>query len=147
VTITDGLDEVAAGEPVSYEIVASNIGPAVVGARLLDTLPEALLSATWTCDESGGGLCAAASGAGDIDLEVSLPLGASVRVVLDATIAVSFRGALSHTATIEPIGRSRDPLTANNLATDVDTVIEPDGWIFGDGFESGDTSNWSNTQP
>src|SRR6185436_5136640 len=75
---TDGRTTASPGQPLTYTIVAGNVGPSdVTGANVSDPLPTALVAATWTCIGAGGGTCAAA-GTGSIDDTVDLPAGASV---------------------------------------------------------------------
>ena len=73
ITKTDGLTSIAAGEVVTYTIVATNAGPSpIVGARVADTVPAVLLGATWTCSASAGSACTNASGIGNINELVDL---------------------------------------------------------------------------
>ena len=62
---------------MTYTITASNAGPdPVTGGTVADTFP-AVLTCTWTCVGAGGGTCTA-SGSGNINDTVNLPVGASV---------------------------------------------------------------------
>jgi hypothetical protein len=69
---------------------------------------------------AGGGTCTA-SGSGNIDDTVNLPVGGSVTYTLAGTISPSFIGTLSNTATVAAPADVTDLDPANNSATDTDT--------------------------
>jgi len=84
---------------------------------------------TWTCSAGGGGACGAASGSGNINTTVNLPVGGSAIFFVSATVAPN-DGTIVDTATITaPAGKTDNNLT-NNSATDKDYIV-----IFHDGFE------------
>ncbi|HLX09890.1 MAG TPA: carboxypeptidase regulatory-like domain-containing protein [Thermoanaerobaculia bacterium] len=118
ITATDGVTTATPGGSVTYTITASN--PSALpasGATVADTFP-AVLTCTWTCVGAGGGTCTA-SGSGNINDTVNLPAGASVTYTASCSIAASATGSLSDTATVT---FASDPNTANNSATDSDTL-------------------------
>ncbi len=122
VTKTDGVATIVPGAPVTYTIVASNAGPSdAIGATVADTLPAAILGATWTCAGAGGGTCPAA-GSGDINALVDLPVGASVTFTVMGTVSAAAVGTLSNTATVAAPAGVTDPNPGNNSATDSDTL-------------------------
>ncbi len=142
ITKTDGVTVVSPGTNTTYTIVASNSGPSSAPtAAVVDNFPAACTSVNWTCAGSGGGTCTA-SGSGNINQSANLPSGGSVTFTAVCAISGSATGTLSNTATIG-VGVN-DPNTANNSATDVDSLSNV---IFIDGFESGDTSQWSIVVP
>ena len=107
---------------VQYIIVVSNAGPnAVTGATVTDTSSANLTSVTWTCVGSGGASCTA-SGAGDINDSVNLPVGTSITYAVNATV-VGASGPLVNTATVSSPAGMTDPTPSNNSATDTDQVI------------------------
>jgi uncharacterized repeat protein (TIGR01451 family) len=122
ITKTDGVTTQTPGATVTYTIVATNAGPsAVTGATVTDTLPPTLSAASWTCASTGGGSCPA-SGSGSINAGVDLPVGATATFTLSATLDPSAVGNLTNAAAITaPVGVT-DPNTADNTATDVDTL-------------------------
>ena len=65
------------GTLLTYTVVVTNDGPSnVSNARVQDSLPPALAGFVWTCMASGAGAsCASATGTGDIDALVTLPVG------------------------------------------------------------------------
>jgi len=122
ITKTDGQETAVPGSPVTYRIVASNAGPsAVTGATVADTVPAAIMGATWTCVGAGGGTCTP-SGSGNINDTVNLPVGGTVTYTLTGTINPSAMGSLSNAATVTAPGGVTDPNPANNFATDTDTL-------------------------
>ena len=121
ITMTDGVANAAPGGSVTYTITASNAGPSnATGATVADTFPAALI-ATWTCVGVGGGTCTA-SGSGNINDTVNLPVGASATYTVAATISASATGTLINTATITPHLGVTDPTPVNNSATDTDSL-------------------------
>ena len=142
ITKTDGVLAVEPGGSTTYTVVAANAGPShAPGSTVTDDLPSAL-TCTWTCAEANGGDCTA-SGSGDISDTVNLPSGGSVTYTVSCTISANATGTITNTATVATGPGVTDPSPGNNSATDVDTLPT----IFADGFESGDTSRWSNQVP
>ena len=122
ITKTDGVATVTPGAGITYTIVASNAGPSnAIGATVTDTLPAAILGATWTCAGAGGGTCPA-SGSGNINASVNLPAGASVTFTLSGTVSAAATGTLVNTATVTAPAGVTDPNPGNNSATDTDTL-------------------------
>jgi uncharacterized repeat protein (TIGR01451 family) len=121
ITKTDGSATYTPGATITYTIVASNAGPAnVTGATVVDVPPAVISGATWTCTGAGGGTCPA-SGAGNLNVLVNLPVGASVTFLLTGTISPGATGNLSNTATVSVPPGVVDPNPGNNSATDVNT--------------------------
>ncbi|HXT20049.1 MAG TPA: DUF11 domain-containing protein, partial [Thermoanaerobaculia bacterium] len=130
ITKTDGVTAATPGGSVTYTIVASNAGPSdALGNSVTDDFPTEL-TCTWTCVGSGGGTCTA-SGSGDIDDPVNLPVGASVTYTASCTISPSATGSISNTANVAVCGAGpvppgcpaiSDPDLTNNSATDTDSL-------------------------
>ncbi|MBI4998621.1 MAG: DUF11 domain-containing protein [Rhodocyclales bacterium] len=123
VTKTDNLATVTAGAAISYTIVVSNAGPdPVIGATVSDTLPAALVNASWTCAASAGSICGAASGSGSIATTADLASAGTATFTVNATVSAGATGTLTNTASVAvPVGMV-DPDAANNSATDSDTI-------------------------
>ncbi|MCB1635878.1 MAG: DUF11 domain-containing protein, partial [Xanthomonadales bacterium] len=121
ITKTDGVALAVPGASVTYTITASNVGPsAAPSATVSDTFPAACTSVNWTCVGAGGGSCGA-SGMGNINDAVNLPVNGSVTYTASCAIASSASGNLVNTATVSsPLP---DPNMANNSATDTDTYF------------------------
>jgi uncharacterized repeat protein (TIGR01451 family) len=120
ITKTDGVTTAVPGGSVTYTITASNAGPdPVTGGTVADTFP-AILTCTWTCVGAGGGTCTA-SGSGNVNDTVNLPVGGSVTYTASCAISASATGTLSNTATVSG-GATGDSNSSNNSATDTDTL-------------------------
>jgi uncharacterized repeat protein (TIGR01451 family) len=134
ITKSNGTLESTAGTETTYYILASNAGPAdALGATVTDNFPAACTSINWTCLGADGGTCAA-SGSGNINQTVDLPVGGILLFSATCAIAGSATGVLSNTATLFAPAGIIDPALGNNSATDSDTLIAVEG-IFTDGFE------------
>ncbi|MET0554799.1 MAG: FG-GAP-like repeat-containing protein [Vicinamibacteria bacterium] len=123
VSITNGVTAVAAGDAVTYTIVAGNAGPAAVaGAGVTAALPGVLQGVTWTCTPAGGASCTP-SGSGTLAETVALPTGGSVTYTLHATVdPLAATGTLAVTAAVAAPSDIRDPHAANDAATDADPL-------------------------
>jgi uncharacterized protein len=128
ITKTDGVTTVTAGGSVTYTIVVSNAGPsdASGGGIVTDTFPASLTSCTWTCVGAGGGICTA-SGSGNINDAVNVPRGGSLTYTASCTVSPTATGTISNTATATISTGPPDPNSANNSATDTDTVTAAPG--------------------
>ena len=121
ITKTDGQVDVVPGTPVTYTVVASNVGPsAVAGATVTDLLSPDLLSATWTCAAIGGSC--PPSGSGDIVANIDLSVGGAATFTISATVSPSAVSTLANTVTIDAPGTVVDPVAGNNTATDTDNL-------------------------
>lgn len=125
ITKDDGLTTVAPGGQITYTITASNAGPDdVTGATVADMFPAELINCSTTCASTAPNSCTAGPVAGDLnDTLVDLVSGGSVVYTAICDVDLTATGTLSNTATISSI--TDDPDTANNSATDDDTVLVP----------------------
>ena len=120
VTDSDGLAAYVPGRPTVYSIEVTNPGlTAVNGAAVVDNVPAAVSSDTWSTIVSPGASVAAASGSGSIHTTVSLVPGASVTFVMVAQIAPTATGKLVNTTTVTPVSGVSNPGTTS--ASDLDT--------------------------
>jgi uncharacterized repeat protein (TIGR01451 family) len=125
ITKTDGVTSVNTGSSTTYTIVVSNTGPSdVIGATVTDTFPPAITSVSWTCAGSSGGTCTA-SGTGDINDSVNIPVGGTLTYTVIANISVSATGSLTNTAIVAPPAGTTDPTPGDNTASDTDTINSP----------------------
>ncbi|WP_277871163.1 DUF7507 domain-containing protein [Dokdonella fugitiva] len=123
ITKTDGSASATPGAPITYTIVVANAGPSpAIGATVLDTVPAAIVGASWTCAATGGASCTFPSGVGDINAQVDIPAGGSVTFTLTGTVASNASGTLVNTATVAPPAGTTDADPANNSATDTDAL-------------------------
>lgn len=108
------------GAPFSYTIIASNNGPSVANAALInDALPAALAGFGWTCTGSSGATCPASGTGSLVNVTVNLPVGGLVTFLVSGTLSPGTTGLLTNTATVAPPAGTTDPVPANNTATDV----------------------------
>jgi len=122
ITKTDGTDTVSAGQTLTWTITVTNLGPeAVTGATVTDAFPATVTGVLWSCAGTGGGTCPA-SGSGNINATVSLPLGATVTFTANGLLDPAATGTLSNTAQVAVPASTIDLDTANNSATDLDTI-------------------------
>ncbi len=121
ITKSDGLASAQPGDPVTYTIVVGNAGPsAVTGAPVTDVLPAALAAATWSCAPSAGATCAA-SGVGNINTVVGLPVGATATFTVTTSISAS-TGVIVNTAQVDAPAGVSDPDPTDNVATDTTSI-------------------------
>ncbi len=125
VTKDDALTIAIPGDTtVIYTIVVANDGPSADPAvTLTDTLP-AELSCTFTSTTSGGASGNTAGGSGDLSETLDMPVGGMVSYNVSCDIDPSATGTLSNTAVVA--ASVTDPDSGNNMATDDDTVLEPE---------------------
>lgn len=91
VTKTDLSASYVPGSDASYTITVSNSGPDdAFNLAVNDTLPDGVISATWTCSGSGGGLCGVSNGVGNITgVNVDIPSGGAVQFAVDVTFSTN----------------------------------------------------------
>ena len=124
ITKTNGVDGVVAGETTTYTITITNsAGPSdAIGATVTDTFPATLTGVTWTCTGTGGGVCPA-SGSGDINTPVTVPVGATVVFTATGTVVSSATGDLVNSAqALPPTGHTN---RTSAIATDRDAITSP----------------------
>ncbi|HUD42528.1 MAG TPA: proprotein convertase P-domain-containing protein [Dokdonella sp.] len=121
ITKTDGVTSVTPGGPVTYTIVASNAGPSDAPQALVTDVIPPFLFCEWTCAGAAGGSCTA-TGSGNINDIVALPVNSSVTYTAACTLAANATGMLVNTATVTQLS-GVDPDGSNNSATDTDTII------------------------
>ncbi len=135
VTKTDTVDSYAEGDLLVYTITLRNLGAdRAENLRLLDTVPAGLVDVLWTCDSSGGAVCPASSGSGDLDAQIpNYPVGALLNYSFYGNVAGSPEQILN-TVTLElpDDGTIEDGNLANNSASDLNLR----NLLFADGFEA-----------
>jgi uncharacterized repeat protein (TIGR01451 family) len=126
VTKSNGATSVLSGATTTYTIVVSNAGPqAADGAIFSDPAVTGLSKASVSCGSaSGGAQCPTSPTVAQLQSGISIPLlpaNGSVTFTVGATVTAP-NGTVSNTASVAtPVGTT-DPDTANNQATDSDTV-------------------------
>jgi uncharacterized repeat protein (TIGR01451 family) len=120
---TDDQDAALPGRVLTYTITASNAGPSnVLGAVVADNFSLIMNQVTWTCSASGGASCPAAMGAGSINETVNLPANGRLTYIATGRVIPNMTGFLVNMATVFPPANVTDPNTANNSATDTDSL-------------------------
>jgi len=123
ITKDDGQTTAVPGLPVTYTIVATNLGAvAVNGATVSDSFPAALTGVTWTCTASVGSSCTA-SGSANISDNVNLLAGGTATYTVTGTVDPAATGTLDNTATVAVPSGFTDSNSSNNSATDSDQLI------------------------
>jgi uncharacterized repeat protein (TIGR01451 family) len=130
-TKSDGQATAVPGLPITYTITISNAGPtAVAAATVTDALPAALQGAVWSCAASPGSACGT-SGSGSIDDGVDLLLGGSAVYTLTATVDPGATGSIANTVVVAVAPGATDPNSANNSATDTDSLTPQADLVVG----------------
>jgi hypothetical protein len=116
---------------VVWTLNVGNAGPGVAnGATVIDNLPASVTGATWTCTGAAGGSCSAASGSGNVNTSVNLPVGGSVVFTITATLVDPNAATVVNTASVvAPMG-----ITDTNEANNISTLDLPVA-LFSNGFE------------
>jgi uncharacterized repeat protein (TIGR01451 family) len=123
VTVTDTKASIAAGSQNTYTITVTNAGPsAATGATVTDTFPGSFANVTYTATQVGGATGFTASGSGNISDSIGMPSGSRIIYTANGKLSSATTGTLSNTATVINPADLPDPNTANNSATDSDTV-------------------------
>ena len=126
VSKTDGVTLAIPGQSVTYTVVVGNNGPnPIFGARVVDDFPTEL-DCVWGCVASPGAVCTPGQVAGNIDDLTNLPVGATATYTATCQIDPGATGTLSNTATVAPPLGATDPVSANDSASDLDTVLAPE---------------------
>jgi uncharacterized repeat protein (TIGR01451 family) len=120
VAMTDGKTTVVPGASNTYTITVTNNGPSTVTSlTLTDTIPAALLNPNF----------APSAGAYDTNTGawsgLSLASGQSVTLMLTGTIDPNATGTITNAVTVAPPAGTTDTNSANDTATDNDTLTGP----------------------
>ncbi|MDY7092528.1 MAG: hypothetical protein SX243_06085 [Acidobacteriota bacterium] len=122
ITKSNGTASSTPGGMTTYTILVTNAGPNdAVAASVADSFPAILSGVTWTCSASAGSSCTAA-GSGDIADSVTILAGGMLTYTATGTIDGDASGNLINTATVTAPADSLECNTANNSATDTDTL-------------------------
>ncbi len=138
VTKTDGVTSVTAGGATIYTIVVSNPGPqAAGGAVLTDPVAAGLAKTGVTCgNATGGAQCPISPTIAQLESGIAIPVlpsGGSVTFTVAANVTAT-GGTVSNSASVAAPSGVTDPNSANDQASDTDTVSRGRG---GGGSPSG----------
>ena len=140
ITKTDGAAQYAPGQTLTYTIVVSNAGPSAANTAVFtDPAISNLTVSSVTCGAATGSAVCPAIGVAAGQMSVAnmqgagiqiptFPASSSVTFTVTGTVKAGASGSLDNTANIAvPSGSGlTDSNTANNVATDSDTLISPD---------------------
>ena len=124
IMVTDNETTAVAGvRKDPYIIVVTNSGPSTItGAVVRDLFPVTFAGVTFTATQNGGVSGYTASGTGDINDTLTMPVGSFVTYRALGTLSSSATGTISNTASVTPPDGVIDPNLANNSGTDTDTI-------------------------
>jgi hypothetical protein len=131
---------VAGGDTAAATFTFANDGPAPADGTSISVVaaPE-LSNVMWSCTASGGAVCPAASGTGDVNGLVDLPAGGGLTFSVSGSVPNPFTGELEIVGALVPPGNVDDPDAGDNVAVaEIRSAV-----LFSDGFESNDVSAWS----
>ncbi len=130
ITKTDGLADYTPGHPQVYTITVTNSGPSdAYNAVVSDAIPSAFSLWRWDCTaQTGGanGCTPTADTALDFSDTVNIPAGGSITYTVTAQVRLSAVGPLTNTAVITPGPGQDETDPADNSASDIDDVLQPD---------------------
>jgi uncharacterized repeat protein (TIGR01451 family) len=140
--IGDSPDPVPEGGQLTYLTTVRNNGQlGATGVTLSQSLPPEVAFASVL---PGAPSCSEAAGVVSCDLG-SLAAGAAVQVEILVDVPYMVLGTITTTAGVTL--DQTDPVPDNDAASAETTVVDDAVYIFGDGFESGDTGGWSAADP
>ena len=123
ISVNDSTTAIVAGAQDTYGIAVTNLGPGrVSGASVADNFPTMLGSVSYTATQVGGASGFTASGTGNIRDTVVLPAWSTITYTAKGKISSAATGTLVNTASVTAPAGLNDPNTANNRATDTDTI-------------------------
>ena len=124
VTMTDGQTTIVPGSVATYTIVLTNAGPSnATGIVIKDTLPAAFSNISFTATATGDASGFWASTTGNLNNTVNMPASSTITYILKGTLSATATGSVSNTASLTVPTGVTDPNTANNTATDINTVV------------------------
>jgi len=122
ITCTDSKTTVAAGSLNTYTITVTNTGlENVNGAVVTDTFPAQLQNVSYTATGKSGATGFSA-GSGNINQSLNLPTNSSVTYKATGFINGNSGTVISNAANVSVPAGVSDPNTADNTATDKDTI-------------------------
>ena len=121
ITNTNGVSSVVVGTTTTYTITVTNAGPATAAdAVVTDIFPSALTGVSWSCAGTGGAVCGAAAGTGNINATVTVPVTGAATFTATGTVDPASSDTIENTARVVPAAGTSDPTPA--IATDIDPI-------------------------
>ena len=132
VTKTNPPGDVSPGDEITYEIEVRNIGPNPANSALFeDTFSSLLENVNYTSTTSGGASGNTASGTGNINDSLNLPVDGSVTYQVTSTLRSDATGTLGNTATITAPSGTVNLNPSDSTSTVSNTIIESEAGISG----------------
>ena len=120
ITNTNGVSTVVAGATTTYTITVTNAGPTTAtNAVVTDVFSSALTGVSWNCAGTGGAVCGAAAGTGNINATVTVPVTGAATFTATGTVAPA-ADTIETTARVVPPAGTSDPTLA--IASDIDPI-------------------------
>lgn len=123
ISMADGTGSVLPGGSVTYTLMVSNAGPNAAMPATADSFPPGLVNCNWSCAAVNGS-CAAA-GSGNLADSGMLAAGGTLTYTAVCAVAADVHGSIINAATVQLYPGERDPNTANNSASDTNSVLQP----------------------
>ena len=121
ITNTNGVSGVVVGTTTTYTITVTNAGPATAAdAVVTDIFPSVLTGVSWSCAGTGGAVCGAAAGTGNINATVTVPVTGAATFTATGTVDSATSNTIENTARVVPAAGTSDPTPA--IATDIDPI-------------------------
>ena len=121
ITNTNGVSAVVVGTTTTYTITVTNAGPATAAdAVVTDIFPSVLTGVSWSCAGTGGAVCGAAAGTGNINATVTVPVTGAATFTATGTVDSASSNTIENTARVVPAAGTSDPTQA--IATDIDPI-------------------------
>jgi uncharacterized repeat protein (TIGR01451 family) len=131
-TISDSRSFAQVGDILDYVIEVTNpAGPSTAVATVSDALPAQLSGGSWTCTPSGSAACNNGSG-NTLNDTATLPVGGKADYLFSAQVQSAGAADQIVNSASASLTSGSDPVPANNMASDTDTVV-----IFSNGFDGG----------
>ncbi len=138
-SISDSVTSIVPGDSTVYTLTVTNTSTIidVAAVSIVQTVPATLTNITWTCSATGGATCASANGNGAISQTRAMPKGSTITYLVSARVdpaATAPPSAVTTSVDSSVLAPYSDPTTANNTASDSNTLILD--VIFRNGFDS-----------
>ncbi len=147
---TGATTTVTPGGQVTYTITVTNTGPSTAtGARVTDNLGSQFTSDTFTAVAAGGATGFTASGSGNINDTVNVPVGGSIIYTVTGNISPTATGNLTNTGTVNQAAGTIDTNFANNTATATNAITPAANLTVSklDNFGGSSVTNATGTAP
>lgn len=123
ISVSDPNTSVMAGQKNAYTIVVTNSGPyKVTGAVVTDNFPNTFTDVTFTATQTGGATGATATGTGNINDRVTIPVGGFITYKAAGKISSSATDTISNTVNVAVPNGVSDFNLSNNGATDTNAI-------------------------